>query len=238
MGGDGMAEPITRRRELLAQAPMFSTVPAAQLDELAAKATAVALSARETLFAKGDPGNRLYLVVKGMVRIGVLSAEGREVTYGLIGPGELFGEIAVLDGGVRSADATALEDCELLALERRDVLSFLEGHPNHMLHLVAVLCHRVRCADELLEDVVFLSLPSRLAKHLLVLAQAVGVRHRGKEAVTVRMSQQEIADHLGISRESVNKVLSKWEQVGIVALGRGQIVLSDRERLQEFATPT
>jgi CRP-like cAMP-binding protein len=233
-----MNDAVVRRRDLLARTPMFGTLPADQLHELAVKAKTVALPAREILFSKGDPGDRLYLVAKGLIRIGVLSVDGREVTYGLISPGHLFGEIAVLDGGQRSADASAMEDSELLALERRDVLAFLHRHPIHCLHLIEVLCGRVRRADDLLEDVVFLTLPGRLAKHLLVLGGAIGTREGNKEAVVIRISQQEVGDHLGISRESVNKVLSKWEQAGMVTLGRGQITLNDRQRLEDYVTPT
>ncbi|CAA7616963.1 cAMP-binding protein-catabolite gene activator and regulatory subunit of cAMP-dependent protein kinase [Candidatus Terasakiella magnetica] len=232
-----MTEVVTRRREMLARTPLFAAIPPALLDELAVKAKTIKVEGREILFSKGDPGDRLYLVSKGMIRIGVLSAEGREVTYGMIQPGELFGEIAVLDGGVRSADATAMEDCELLALERRDVLGFLDRHPSQALHLLKVLCNRVRRADDLLEDIVFLSLPSRLAKHLMMLGGLLGTREKAQGPITIRLSQQEVADHLGISRESVNKVLSKWEQAGIVALGRGQITLTKSAALDEFISP-
>ncbi len=227
----------SRRREMLAQTPLFGEVPAPLLDELAAKTRGVHIDAREVLFSKGDPGDRLFLVASGLIRIGVLSAEGREVTYGMIRPGEMFGEIAVLDGGPRTADATAMETSELLALNRKDLLDFLGLHPAQALHLLAVLCERVRRADDLLEDIVFRSLPSRLAKHLLVLDGAMGTRDTATGPAILRLSQQEIADYLGISRESVNKVLSKWEQSGIVTLGRGQITLNKPLALEQFFAP-
>lgn len=227
-----MSETALRRREMLAGTPLFASVQIELLDELAAKAKMVTVDPRETLFSKGDPGDRLYLVAKGLIRIGVLSVDGREVTYGLIKPGQLFGEIAVLDGGARSADATAMEATELLALERKDVHAFLRRHPAQALHLIEVLCDRIRRADNQLEDMVFLSLPSRLAKHLLMLEQTMGTKAKGAAGSTIKLSQQEIADHLGISRESVNKVLSKWEQAGIVALGRGQITLNKTSALE------
>jgi len=226
-----MPETALRRREMLANTPLFASVPTELLDELAAKAKMVRVEAREILFSKGDPGDRLYLVAKGLIRIGVLSSEGREVTYGLIKPGQLFGEIAVLDGKERSADATAMEATELIALERKDVHAFLHKHPVQALHLIEVLCDRIRKADNQLEDMVFLSLPSRLAKHLLMLEQTLGQKKAGGPS-TIKLSQQEIADHLGISRESVNKVLSKWEQAGIVTLGRGQIALNKMPALE------
>jgi CRP/FNR family transcriptional regulator, cyclic AMP receptor protein len=227
-----MPESVLRRREMLANTPLFSSVQPELLDELAAKAKMVKVEAREILFSKGDPGDRLYLVATGMIRIGVLSADGREVTYGLIKPGQLFGEIAVLDGKERSADATAMDSTELIALERKDVHAFLHKHPAQALHLIEVLCDRIRKADDQLEDLVFLSLPSRLAKHLLMLEQNLGTKAKAGGPSTIKLSQQEIADHLGISRESVNKVLSKWEQAGIVTLGRGQITLNKTAALE------
>lgn len=223
------------RGALLAGTQMFQGVPPAQLDELARKARGLKLGAREILFSKGDPGDRLYLVAKGRVRVGVVSAEGREVTYALIGPGQMFGEIAVLDGGERTADATAVEPSELLAFERRDVLAVIRANPDYALRLIEILCSRMRHADELLEDIFFLSLPGRLAKQLLNLGDQIGERPaKGEKGVTIRMSQQAVADHMGISRESVNKVLSKWEQSGIVSLWRGQITIHDRDGLEGF----
>lgn len=227
-----MAESALTRREMLANTPLFSSVQPELLDELAAKAKMVKVDAREILFSKGDPGDRLYLVAKGMIRIGVLSADGREVTYGLIKPGQLFGEIAVLDGKDRSADATAMEATELIALERKDIHAFLHNHPVQALHLIEVLCDRIRKADNQLEDMVFLSLPSRLAKHLLMLEQTLGTKAKPSAPSVIKLSQQEIADHLGISRESVNKILSKWEAAAIVTLGRGQITLNKTGALE------
>lgn len=213
---------------------MFAGVPDEQLSTLAEQAVTVKLAPREVLFSKGDPGNRLYLVTGGTIRVGVLSADGREVTYGLIRPGCLFGEIAVLDDGPRTADASAMEATELLAFERRHVLALLARNPECTLRLVSILCQRIRQADALLEDIFFLSLPNRLAKHLLALSDLIGEKPTAgapNKDVTIHMSQQAVADHMGISRESVNKVLSKWETAGLVSLWRGQITIHDRHRL-------
>lgn len=210
---------------------MFEGVPADQLETLASRAVPIKLAAREILFSKGDDGERLFLVTEGTIRVGVMSADGREVTYGLIRPGQLFGEIAVLDNAPRSADASALEPSQVLAFERHHVLELLARNPDCMLRLVTILCQRIRQADQLLEDIFFLSLPNRLAKHLLSLSDLVGQKPDKGDGVTIRMSQQAVADHMGISRESVNKVLSKWEQAGLVSLWRGQITIHDRERL-------
>ena len=224
------------RQDLLAQTGLFSSAPREMLAGLAARASTIELAANEMLFMKGDSGERLYIVASGFIRIGAMSPEGREVSYGVLGPGAVLGEIAVIDGGKRSADAKATEPTTLLSLDRRDVLAFLHEHPGQALELLKIICGRLRRADEMLDDVVFLSLPNRLAKHLLTLEQIVGSSERPNGKPEIRLSQQVLAEHLGISRESVNKVLSKWEEAGIVSLGRGRIRLENIEKLREIAT--
>lgn len=228
-----MTEITARHRDLLAATPMFKGVPGGQLEVLARQAKTLKLAPRELLFTKGDPGDSMYLVIAGRIRIGVVSTEGREVTYALIGPGQIFGEIAVLDGGPRTADATAAEPSELLVVERRDILAFIRANIDYGLRLIEMLCTRMRHANELLEDTVFLTLPGRVAKQLLNLSDSIG-EPLLDGSVTVRMSQQAVADYMGISRESVNKILIKWEQSGIVSLWRGQITIRDREGLERF----
>ena len=224
------------RQDLLAQTGLFSSAPREMLAGLAARASTIELAANEMLFMKGDSGERLYIVASGFIRIGAMSPEGREVSYGVLGPGAVLGEIAVIDGGKRSADAKATEPTTLLSLDRRDVLAFLHDHPGQALELLKIICGRLRSADEMLDDVVFLSLPNRLAKHLLTLEEIVGSNDRSRGKREIRLSQQVLAEHLGISRESVNKVLSKWEEAGIVSLGRGRIVLERAEKLREIAS--
>jgi CRP-like cAMP-binding protein len=230
-----MANTRLNRQDLLAATGLFGSASPDLLADLAARTSTVSLGANEMLFFKGDIGDRLYIVVSGAIRIGATSPEGRELSYVVLGAGAVLGEIAVIDGGERSADAKAMEPSQLLAIERRDVLSFLQQHPGQALHFLKLLCGRLRRADELLDDMVFMSLPSRLAKHLLTLKEIVGGTGSDTGKPEVRLSQQVLAEHLGITRESVNKVLSKWEEGGIVSLGRGRIVLDRLDALEEIA---
>ncbi len=225
---------------LLAGTPLFADADHDEVAVLAARARMVTLAPRALLFSRGDAGDRLYVLAGGLVRVGAVSPDGREVTYGLIRPGQVFGEIAVLDGGPRSADATAVLKSELAVIERTDLMAFLGRRPAHALRLLTILCERVRTADSLLEDLFFLAAPSRLAKHLILLGATVGDRGEARGAggdVTIRMSQQQVADHVGISRELVNKLLAKWEQAGLVGLWRGQITLKDLEALDALIAP-
>ena len=230
-----MANARLNRQDLLAATGLFGATSPDLLTDLASRASTVSLAQNEMLFFKGDIGDRLYILVTGAIRIGATSPEGREVSYVVLGPGAVLGEIAVIDGGERSADAKAMELSTLLALDRRDVLAFLHQHPGQALHFMKLLCGRLRRADELLDDMVFMSLPSRLAKHLLTLDDILGGPGAAPGKREVRLSQQMLAEHLGITRESVNKVLSKWEEGGIVSLGRGRIALDRMDALEELA---
>ena len=217
---------------LLAGTPLFADADGDELRRLAARARLVKLAAGALLFSRGDPGDRLYVLAAGLVRVGAVSPDGREATYGLIRPGQVFGEIAVLDGGPRTADATAVQDSELAAIERADLMAFLARRPAHTARLLTILCERVRAADRLLEDLFFLTAPSRLAKQLILLGDAVGEGGKAEGGdVTIRMSQQQLADQVGVSRELVNKLLAKWERAGLVGLWRGQITIKDAEAL-------
>jgi CRP-like cAMP-binding protein len=232
-----MLSSLQQRRDLLAGTPIFASASLKLLGELAARASMVTLAENQSLFMKGDPGERLYVVVSGLIHIGAMSPDGREVSYYILGRGDVLGEIAVLDGGQRSADAKAVKDSVLLAVERRDIIALLDQYPAQAIKLVQLLCARLRRADELLDDMAFLPLSSRLAKYLLTLAKMVGMDAKGAGPAEIRLSQKVLAEHLGITRESVNKVLSKWDQAGIVTLGRGRILINQVAQLREIASP-
>jgi CRP/FNR family transcriptional regulator, cyclic AMP receptor protein len=189
-------------------------------------------ASRQTIFLKGDPGTGLLAVVSGAVQITAPSRDGKRVVLNTIRAGEVFGEMALLDGRPRSAEATALGPCELLSLERRDVLPFLEQHPRLCLKLLEILCERLRRTTEQVEDIVFLDLSARLAKALLKLA----VTPSTKGATPfVRASQAELGTMIGATRESVNKHLADWQRRGMVSIRSGIIRLADPAALTELA---
>jgi CRP-like cAMP-binding protein len=218
--------------ELLRRQTLFEGLPYEALNRLSARLRTVRLSERQYLFRKGDDGDTLFVVAEGLIRIGIVASDGRQVSYGLIQPGHLFGEIALLDGGPRTADASAMADSVLLALSRTDIQNLLMQHPAYALRLIGVMCQRMRNADQLIEDVLFGTLPARVAKQLLVLSEIQGAG----PCQTVRVSQQELADHMATSRESINRLFAKWEQAGIVALCRGSLAILDRCALEAYVT--
>jgi CRP-like cAMP-binding protein len=186
-----------------------------------------------TIFQKGDAGVGLIGIVSGSVKISVTSADGRDIVLNIIRPGEVFGEIALLDGRARTANATAMSDCDLIVIERREFLPFLRSEPDVTLKLMEILCSRLRKTSEQVQDVTFLNLSTRLAKTLLRLAENVGLSEpAGKVAIT----QREISQIVGRSRESTNKQLRAWAKRGWVRLERGSVTVLKADKLVELAT--
>ena len=223
------------RRELLRNVSLFSSLDERELDRLIQATTTRRLASKEVLFRKGDPGNQLFGVLTGSLKVTGVGTDGKDVVFRLMRPGEVVGEIALLDGEPRSATVAAVEATSLVTLHRRDFVPFLEQHPRAAIRLAAVMAERVRRLSERAEDRQTMSLPARLAKRLLALAVEHGVRPVVGGPVEIRLSQQDLADLVGTTRESVNKQLRIWEDGGIVSLGRGRTVLKQPKLLAEIA---
>jgi CRP/FNR family cyclic AMP-dependent transcriptional regulator len=223
------------RRELLANVSIFGTLDERELQLLLELTTTRKVAAKQSLFRKGDPGNQLYGVLSGRLKVMATAPDGKEMVFGVMGPGEVIGEIALVDSNPRSASVVALEPAELLTLHRRDLVPFLQQHPNVAIQLASVLARRVRRLSEKAEDSVFLALPARMAKTLVALVDsyaATDPEDAGTDApVEIRLAQQDLADMLGTSRETVNKQLRLWEDESIVELKRARIRVLRRDAL-------
>jgi CRP-like cAMP-binding protein len=217
---------------LLRGHPIFGALDVAQVERLASYARTRRVTGGTTLFVKGDPGTALFAVGAGTVKIAVPSVDGREAMFNLLHAGEVFGEIALLDGRPRSADAIAMTDCELIVIERRDFLTFMQCEPGVALKLIELLCDRLRVAAQHLEEVVFLHLAARLARMLLRLSDEAGV---SSDRRRLRITQREISQMLGTTRESVNKQLRIWVKHKWIALQRGGILVLAPGPLAEVA---
>jgi CRP-like cAMP-binding protein len=213
---------------------LFRELSEEELDQLITVARIEEVRAKAPIFHKGAPGESMMAVVTGEVKISAPAADGREIVLAMMGPGEVFGEIALLDGCDRTADATAVTNCTLLVVHRRDFLPFLNAHPHVAIRLLRVVCQRLRRTTEQVEDLLFLNLPSRLAKKLLYLSGAADDRRR-ERAPIIRQSQREIGNLVGLSRESINKQLSRWQKEGLLTLRDGMIVLEDLESLRDIS---
>jgi CRP-like cAMP-binding protein len=178
----------------------------------------------ETVFRQGEPGHTLIGVLSGKIRISVSSDAGQELHLNLIEPGEIVGEIAFIDGGPRTATGTAAEPTSCFSIQRAPFYQLMEERPQISHHLLKLLCDRVRWTSRLVADSAFLSVPDRMLARLRDLAHSGQPQPDG--AVRIRISQQELADYLGVSRQVVNGHLRDWQKKGQVELSRGAITLT------------
>jgi CRP-like cAMP-binding protein len=211
--------------------PVFRAFPPAVVAHLGTYMTRRKVPQGATIFAKGDPGTTLMAVLSGSVRISVSAGNGHEAVLNIIKPGQLFGEIALLDGRARTADAVAITDCELMVIDRRDFIPFLHREPDVVLKLIEILCARIRRTSAQVEDVMYLGIPARLAKALLELSGGVEASAARDK---VRIAQRELGNIVGMSRETTNKQLRAWQQRAWVRLERGSIAVVDAAALMKL----
>jgi len=220
-------------RRLLAECLLFRGLAPEERSQLVARAHVRKFGAGDTIFLIGAPGDSMMAILEGTVRISVPSPEGKEVVLAILHPGEVFGEIALLDGKGRTADARAMVPCSVAVLDRRDVLAFFERHAKAWPKLVEVLCERLRRTDEHLAEMALLEVPLRLAKALLRVLEGQAGDTSGK----VALSQRELGNMVGASRESINKCLSEWQRRGIVSMQDNFITVRNRALLEQMADP-
>src|SRR5450432_464695 len=232
--GDPMAIAPLNREDILAGHFLLKHLRPDELSRLAASAVLVRHRAHATIFQKGDPGGSMMAVVRGRVKICTYSADGKELVINIIDRGGLFGEIALLDGQPRSADAVAIEDAELLVLDRNRLMPFLTANSDIASRMIGVLCQRLRQTSEALEDALLRDAPSRVARGLLRLAGTFGQPEAGGVRLDIKLSQQQIGNLIGISRESINKHIVEWTRADILAVNNGFITITDREALENM----
>jgi CRP/FNR family transcriptional regulator, cyclic AMP receptor protein len=220
-------------RQLLANCFLFQGLEEEERNQLVTRAHIRRFGTGDTIFQMGSPGASMMAVLSGEVRISISSPDGKELLLAILQPGEVFGEIALLDGKERSADAIAQSACSLAVLDRRDVLIFLERHPESWLRIVEVLCQRFRENTQHASEVALMQLPARLAKALLRL----DTERKAAEPGSARgqLSQREIGNMVGAARESVNKLLNDWQRRGIIRIVDNAVGIVDRATLEELS---
>jgi CRP-like cAMP-binding protein len=217
-------------RAVLKANRLFKDLPDATVTKLASLAVRRSVAKDTRIFAQGDPGDSLLGLVAGQVRISATTAGGKEVFLNIMEPGDSFGEIAVLDGNTRTASADALTDTELFVVRRPDLLALIERDGKLAAHLIALLCQRLRWTSELIEEAAFLTVPERLARRLLRLAEEHGRCVDG--VVTLHISQGDLASFMSVSRQIVNQHLQEWRRRQWIDLGRSRIILRDTAGLR------
>jgi CRP/FNR family cyclic AMP-dependent transcriptional regulator len=223
------------RLSLIRNQSLFSHLAPAALEQLASRMTRKSVRRGTVIFAKDDPGTGLIGVIRGSVKISVMSGDGREAVLNIINTGEVFGEMALLDGRPRSADAAAMTDCELVSIDRSAFISVLRDDPEIAIKIIEILCARLRRASERMQDVMHLNGPARLAKTILQLA---GNAETAAPARKAKITQREISQIVGLSREMTNKLLRSWQRSRWVRLERGGVAVLRPDQLEKTAAET
>ncbi len=228
------AEADLNKDKLLSRSFVFEALDPRSREELAAFSFVKRYKAGDVIFTAGAPGHSMMAIAEGSVRVSVITPGAREVTLNEMRAGDVFGEIALLDGRERSATVKALTNCTLVVLERRSLLDVLQRDPALSIRLIELLCQRVRKSDERMIEIAFLDLPSRLSRLLLRLTVA-SPGSEEKPLTKLSHSQSELAGMIGNSRENVNRCLRKWQKAGYIDLKDGWLILKDRAQLETLA---
>jgi CRP/FNR family transcriptional regulator, cyclic AMP receptor protein len=226
---------VEHAEDALRRAPLFESLDEEETRALRAGVTDVELARGERLFDEGDVGDRLFVVLDGKIKLTRTSADGRENLISLVGPGEMFGELSLFDPRPRTMSASAVTDVRMAALAHDYLRSWLSGHPDVALHLLAALARRLRRTNEVMSDLVFTDVPGRVAKALLDLAARFGVQQEDGLQVNHDLTQEELAQLVGASRETVNKALADFVARGWIQLHPKSVLLIDTERMRKRA---
>lgn len=220
---------VTARTVLKANL-LLGSLPEPAIDKLAALAIRRSYGRGSRIFAQGEPGDALLGLISGQVRISASTPGGQEVFLNILESGDSFGEIAALDGHPRTASADALSDTELFVIRRADFLALIEKEPHLATQLLQLLCKRLRWTSDLIEEAAFLSVPARLARRLMKLAEEHGSTVDG--LIMLKISQAELAGFMSVSRQIVNQHLQRWRKRGWIDLARGRVVIRDPDGLR------
>ncbi len=213
------------------RSPLFRALDNDTRTDLLKLGRAKSFSAGSMIMQEGSQGGSMLLLMKGTVRVSLMTAAGKRLIVGDLQRGEVLGEMAMFDGGIRSADVKALTNCEMLTFERRDVIPFLEDHPAACLRMVETLCRRLRRSNEHITEIAFVDLPTRLAK---LLHRRANEASDGVVRQKLSDSQGDLAAMIGCSRENVNRALRGMQKKGLVALEDGWIVILKHDELHKL----
>lgn len=219
--------------EVVRRAPLFTALDDAQAASLRASMDSVKINKGGILFKEGDEGEHVYVIVDGKLKLGTSSGDGRENLLSILGPGEMFGELSLFDPGPRTSTATAVTDAKLLSLSHEKLIPWLKGNPEVSLQLLARMAQRLRRTNEAVGDLVFSDVPGRVAKALIDLGSRFGKKTDAGLFVHHDLTQEELAQLVGASRETVNKALADFAGRGWLKLDGRAVLITDVERLEK-----
>jgi CRP/FNR family transcriptional regulator, cyclic AMP receptor protein len=229
-----MASASDRVKTVLRQSPSFGALSDAGLDRLAGAGRTVKFAKGDPVYRRGDPGDSMLVVLSGSVKVFNVSAEAREIVLTFLKEGAILGEIAVLDGKERTADAAALEATEGFVIHRRELRSVLETEPKALFRLLEVMCDRLRSTNAVLEGH-GLQMQARAAAALLRLAEQHGQDTKTGTRVALKITQKDLGNYIGLSRENVSRLLGDFKDQGLVAMEGTAIVITDSDGLRDIA---
>ena len=224
---------MTPEENVVRTAPLFTALDDASAVSLRASMDSVKIAKGSILFAEGDEGDHLYVIVEGKVKLGTSSGDGRENLLSILGPGEMFGELSLFDPNPRTSTATAVTDAKLLSLGQAKLIPWLADHPPVALHLLAALAQRLRRTNEAVGDLVFSDVPGRVAKALIDLGERFGKQTDEGLFIHHDLTQEELAQLVGASRETVNKALADFAGRNWLKLDGRAVLITDVERLSK-----
>ena len=219
--------------EVVRRAPLFTALDDAAAASLRASMDTVKIAKGSILFKEGDDGEHLYVIVEGKIKLGTSSGDGRENLLSILGPGEMFGELSLFDPGPRTSSATAVTDAKVLSLSHGKVIPWLKQNPDVALQLLARLAQRLRRTNEAVGDLVFSDVPGRVAKALIDLGDRFGKTSAEGLLVNHDLTQEELAQLVGASRETVNKALADFAGRGWLKLDGRSVLITDVDRLSK-----
>jgi len=226
---------VTSANDVLGRSPLFEALDEDDTRALRARVANVEISRGQRLFSEGDAGDKLYVILDGKIKLIRAAPDGRENLLSVHGPGEMFGELSLFDPSPRTSGATALTDARLAALAHDDLRLWLTSRPDVSMHLLQALAQRLRRTNDVKADLVFTDVPGRVAKALLDLASRFGVPQEDGLLVNHDLTQEELAQLVGASRETVNKALADFVARGWLQLSAKSVLLVDPERLRKRA---
>jgi CRP-like cAMP-binding protein len=224
---------VPHEEEVVRRAPLFTALDEAAAVSLRASMDSVKIAKGSILFKEGDEGEHLYVIVDGKLKLGTSSGDGRENLLSILGPGEMFGELSLFDPGPRTSTATAVTDAKLLSLGHEKVIPWLKQNPEVSLQLLTRLSQRLRRTNEAVGDLVFSDVPGRVAKALIDLGDRFGKTTPEGLLVNHDLTQEELAQLVGASRETVNKALADFAGRGWLKLDGRSVLIADVDRLSK-----
>lgn len=222
------------RRLLLSESFLFRDMPKEDLDKIVDFTKVKHAKAKEVIFRKDESGQQMFIIIKGRVSLSTSSASGKELNLGMLGEGEIFGEISLIDKKERTATVTAKEATDMLVIDRTYFIPFIKKNPDVAITLLKAMATRLRVTDQLFEDTVFRQLPGRLARKFLTLARDFGKEYDDGYHISIPLSQNDIGKMTSASRESVNKQMRIWEDEGLIGFDKGYITINNPEALMSI----